>query len=224
MSFLNNIESQSKLHKRILSAVILAPMALWILISGGLFFKVTMSVLTVIMLYEFYTMSKNVLLTDSQKVKYASIACAMIVIPMLILIKQRTLLEDGLLLMVWLLVSVWASDIGAYFVGLKFRGPKLAPKISPNKTWSGLCGACISTIVVGYIFQFFYSEASINFGIAGLFLGLVAQAGDLFESQIKRNFNAKDSGNIIPGHGGLLDRMDSILASSYYLLLVILVS
>jgi phosphatidate cytidylyltransferase len=114
-----------------------------------------------------------------------------------------------------LLVAVWATDSFAYFAGRKFGGAKLAPKISPNKTWSGLAGGVVgSALTTGLLAWIFDFEAAGAYVIIGAALAVVAQMGDLFESFMKRRAGVKDSGTIIPGHGGLLDRIDGILTAA----------
>lgn len=224
MKLINKFDPEGKLNKRILSALVLAPIAIGILVLGGMLFKIAVVLLTGAMLYEFYNMVLGTKPSESQKIKFALLAVAFIVIPMSILSKLRTTLPDGLVVTSWLLASIWASDIAAYFIGLKFRGPKLAPTISPSKTWSGFFGACTATILVGYIFEIIFGHESIHYSSAGILLGAIAQAGDLFESNLKRKFGVKDSGNLIPGHGGLLDRTDSLLSSLYYILLILIIT
>ena len=112
------------------------------------------------------------------------------------------------------IVAVAATDIGAYFTGKAFGGPKLAPRISPKKTWAGLIGgivcAALLTMGMGRIFGFpAWLGAALGAGLA-----VISQLGDLFESAIKRRFGVKDSGDIIPGHGGLFDRVDGHLAAA----------
>jgi phosphatidate cytidylyltransferase len=112
------------------------------------------------------------------------------------------------------IVAVAATDIGAYFTGKAFGGPKLAPKISPKKTWAGLVGGMISasflTMGMGLFLGFpIWLGAALGTGLA-----VISQLGDLFESAIKRRFGVKDSGGIIPGHGGLFDRVDGHLAAA----------
>jgi phosphatidate cytidylyltransferase len=109
---------------------------------------------------------------------------------------------------------VWASDAAAYFVGRALRGPRLLPSESPNKTWSGAAGAVIACGVCGY-FASGIQQADLGIWImTGIAISIVAQAGDLFESGLKRRFKVKDSGTILPGHGGLLDRVDGLGAVS----------
>ncbi len=121
----------------------------------------------------------------------------------------------GLVGIFWLLFVVWGTDTGAYFAGRTFGGPKLAPRFSPNKTWSGLIGGAVVAGVVGAIASQWLPAIPFWFLVLGsAALAAVAQAGDLFESSLKRKFGAKDASNLIPGHGGLLDRVDGLLAAS----------
>lgn len=113
----------------------------------------------------------------------------------------------------WVVAVVWATDIGAYFLGKLAGGIKLAPRISPGKTWSGLiggmCWAAVASAGMGLVF-----EQGATFGLAaiGVVLAIVAQMGDLLESAAKRDAGVKDSGHLIPGHGGVLDRIDGLVA------------
>ncbi len=112
--------------------------------------------------------------------------------------------------------TVVAVDIWAYFAGRKFGGPKIAPAISPSKTWSGLAGGMAGATVVLYLTH----PADWRFALAGPPLAIVAQAGDFFESWMKRRAGVKDSGRLIPGHGGLFDRVDGLLAVCFIIGLV----
>ncbi len=119
----------------------------------------------------------------------------------------------GLWAVVWLFAVVWATDIAAYFAGRTFGGPKLAPRFSPNKTWSGLAGGVIAAAAAGYAVSLQIGEGSAL--LLALFSGLmavVAQAGDLLESALKRHVGVKDSSQLIPGHGGMMDRLDGLVA------------
>ena len=137
----------------------------------------------------------------------------------------RSELDNGLLVVMWILLLVWAADCGAYAVGRIVGGPKLAPNISPNKTWSGLAGCIISASVAGAIVA--YGAVLENFYelivLSGL-IGLISQLGDLMESAVKRHYGVKDSGNLIPGHGGMLDRVDALLAAIIAVVLISLIS
>ncbi|ARW19849.1 Phosphatidate cytidylyltransferase [Pediococcus pentosaceus] len=119
----------------------------------------------------------------------------------------------GLGMLMYLLLTVWSTDSGAYLVGRKIGKTKLAPQISPNKTWEGSIGGTVVAIIVGIIFSV---TGLIHFGILAtilmtLFLSIAGQLGDLVESSLKRYYGVKDSGRILPGHGGILDRFDSLL-------------
>jgi phosphatidate cytidylyltransferase len=113
-------------------------------------------------------------------------------------------------LVFWLMLVTWSTDIFAYFAGRAIGGPKLAPRISPNKTWAGLVGGVAGAAVVGAFTAIWFGLGS-PFTWAGAFMGVIAQGGDLYESWLKRRAGVKDSGTILPGHGGALDRLDGLL-------------
>jgi phosphatidate cytidylyltransferase len=114
-------------------------------------------------------------------------------------------------LVFWVFVVTWATDIFAYFAGRAIGGPKLAPRISPNKTWAGLIGGVAGAALGGWLMARAF-EMEPLFLWLGAPMGAVAQAGDLFESWAKRRAGVKDSGTLLPGHGGVLDRLDGLLA------------
>jgi phosphatidate cytidylyltransferase len=115
-------------------------------------------------------------------------------------------------LMLWLVVLVWAVDIGAYVAGRLIGGPRLAPGVSPNKTWAGLAGGVglAAATSAGFAGANGHSHL-LSPAALGALLGCTAQAGDLAESWVKRRFGVKDTSGLIPGHGGLLDRVDGLL-------------
>lgn len=137
-------------------------------------------------------------------------------VPGLLLIGLRADAECGRLTLVWLLAIVWASDIGAYFVGRALGGPKLAPLISPNKTWAGFAGGLAGAMLTGTAVASFAASglSAARLALLGAAVGLATQAGDLAESWMKRRLGVKDTGGLIPGHGGLLDRVDGLLAAT----------
>jgi phosphatidate cytidylyltransferase len=134
----------------------------------------------------------------------------------LALIELRHDGEAGRGNVLFLFLVVWASDIGAYMAGRAFGGPKLAPTISPNKTWSGALGGMACAMLVGGACALAFTPGASMFAIAVvvLLVGTASQAGDLLESAIKRHFKVKDTSSLIPGHGGLLDRLDGVLAAA----------
>lgn len=134
-----------------------------------------------------------------------------ILLPVLSLVWLRERSGD---LLLWLLLVVWATDIGAYAVGKAVGGPKLAARISPNKTWAGLIGGVAASAVVGTLMAPICGTPAVVLAALSAVMAVVAQAGDLGESWVKRRFGVKDSSAIIPGHGGVLDRVDGLLAAA----------
>ena len=132
--------------------------------------------------------------------------------------------EDGFLAVVVLFVIVWTTDVGAYFVGRAVGGPKLMPQVSPNKTWAGALGGMGAAVIVAVAVAKAVALTNL-FAIAMLavVLSVCAQGGDLFESVLKRRFGAKDSSRLIPGHGGLMDRLDGFVTASVAAVLIGLV-
>lgn len=131
----------------------------------------------------------------------------------------------GPYIVLWFVFLVWGVDIGGYLVGSTVKGPKLAPKISPNKTWSGLLGGVLLSVLVSYGVLAFFKvniEVAKYYLIMAAILAVIAQIGDLIESSIKRRLGVKDSSNLIPGHGGIFDRIDGLIfaAPFAYLMLI----
>jgi len=115
--------------------------------------------------------------------------------------------------LLWLLAVVWATDIGAYAVGRTFGGPRLAPRWSPRKTWAGLAGGTVCAALTGWATAIWLGiSPGLPLAVVSAGLAIVGQFGDLAESVAKRRFGVKDSSGLIPGHGGLLDRLDGLLA------------
>ncbi len=142
---------------------------------------------------------------------WSAIGLVYVVVPGIALIWLRDTL--GLETIVWIFIVVWATDIGAYFAGRGLGGPRLAPRISPNKTWSGLVGGIACAAAAGAATAAFLGlSAPPMLALLSAVLAVVAQCCDLFESRVKRRVHDKDSGTLIPGHGGLLDRIDGLMA------------
>jgi phosphatidate cytidylyltransferase len=121
----------------------------------------------------------------------------------------------GRLTIIWLLVVVSLTDIGGYLAGKSIGGPRLAPRISPNKTWAGFAGGTALAAAAGAAFIFLNPNGSaLRLGLAAVGISIASQLGDLLESAIKRHFAVKDSGSIIPGHGGVFDRFDGLLLAA----------
>lgn len=123
--------------------------------------------------------------------------------------------QDGLLATLWLFAVVWSTDIAAFFAGRTFGGPKLAPSLSPKKTWSGAIGGALAAIVAGVAVAAAGGVETLwPVALVGFIATVASQIGDLFESGVKRAYGAKDSSQLIPGHGGLMDRLDGFLVAS----------
>ncbi len=204
------MEKLTTLHKRILSALVLGPLTLWIIYLGGYPFLGFIVLGSLLSLYEFYGMERQGKKFLPMMVLWTiyTLICAAA------FIQLRLNFADGLYLVLAVMVTVWACDIGAYVVGKNVGGPKLVPVLSPKKTWSGLIGGMICSGLTLMLLDMWHDSFSVHHVfvfLTGVILGAVGQAGDLLISSIKRRVGVKDTGHIIPGHGGVLDRIDSLL-------------
>lgn len=217
-NFINRLK-KNNIVSRSISAAVLIPVVLFIVYAGGFIYFASILSCFVIMMKEWRDMYSNKLKNKITIIKMLTtkpwfiLGSLYIFISSMFMLFIRLLPEDGMNITFWLLFCVWGTDIGAYFAGIKFGGPKVAPKISPNKTWAGLIGAVITSSIIGYLFSLIYNDPFPYF-IGSVLLPIISQAGDFLESAVKRHFEVKDSGTLIPGHGGLLDRMDGLLSSS----------
>jgi phosphatidate cytidylyltransferase len=192
---------------RIISAIVLAPVALTVAYLGGWVFALFWGLAALAVLWEWTKLVTGPAWTLAG-IFYAG---ALLVAPLVL----RHDAELGFLAMVLLFAIVWTTDIFGYFAGRAFGGPKLIPAISPKKTWSGAVAGTLGAMVVAVLVASFFG--SFNRGaIAGiaLLLSVVSQLGDLLESWIKRRFGAKDASQLIPGHGGVMDRLDGFWAAA----------
>jgi phosphatidate cytidylyltransferase len=152
---------------------------------------------------------------------WIGLGAAYLALPALALVWLRGLPQFGLQIVVWLLAVVWTTDILAYLVGRTVGGPRLAPSISPGKTWSGLCGGVVAAALAGGVTAWAIGSERVAqaAGLGGL-LAIISQIGDLIESTLKRRAGVKDSGTLIPGHGGVLDRLDGLILAAPVLALL----
>jgi phosphatidate cytidylyltransferase len=191
---------------RLLSAAVLGPLLLAAVWYGYPWIDLVAALAAPIMIFEWTRLTRGNPALRLLAWLYALAA----VVALLWLRHQPTLGRETL---IWILVCIWATDIGAYFVGRAAGGAKLAPRISPGKTWSGLIGgmawAAMASAAVGYAFGL---GETVPLAVIGAGLAVVGQLGDLLESAAKRRAGVKDSGRLIPGHGGLLDRVDGLIA------------
>lgn len=146
---------------------------------------------------------------------WAFVGVPYVALPVLSLVVLRTDAEFGFLAVVWLFAVVWTADTAAYAAGRTIGGRKLAPAISPGKTWAGLIGAVVGAGLAGGVVATAAGlPALAPVVLIGAGLGIIEQAGDLFESAVKRHYGLKDSGKLIPGHGGMMDRADGLVAAA----------
>lgn len=209
----------NNLTLRVISAIFLLPIVIFPTIIGGRFFDALLILIGIIMAIEWKGITT--LKTNENQIKWDLIGVLYIVIPVLCLIELRSA-KNGLDAILFLFIVIWSTDIGAYFTGKTIGGPKIAPKISPKKTWSGLIGGVILAIITSRFFIDFSDFNNFATSIpAVVFLSVFSQVGDFTESALKRYFNVKDSGALIPGHGGFLDRCDGLLfaAPLFYILI-----
>lgn len=244
-------------QNRILSGLVLAPIAIGAFVAGGWVFDGLVAIAAMLMSWEWVRIAGNgvygatglvvsaiVLAAIAAWIAGAAeyvlaltvlgvIACLMIgrreagrdvwwtavgIVPITVAACSLMDLRDGpsgLYHVLWLVGAVWATDIGAYVAGKLIGGPRLAPRISPNKTWAGLAGGMVLAglwgTAFGYATETTGSGAIIAMSVA---LAPISQAGDLGISVLKRRFGVKDASHIIPGHGGVLDRCDGLLLAS----------
>lgn len=144
---------------------------------------------------------------------HAGAGVAYLAVPAISVVWLRA--DSGAWAVLWLFLVIWATDSAAYFAGRAIGGPRLAPRLSPNKTWSGLAGGVGAAAAVGVAVGSLVSTVSpITLAAMGGLLGVVGQIGDLLESALKRMFHAKDTSQVIPGHGGVLDRIDGLVSAA----------
>ena len=208
-----SLKSLSNLEQRVLSSLILVPIILYaIFISEGLFLLLIIAI-AILASFEWINLIKS---ADNQK-KWLLIGFFYILVPIYAILEIRFIDRNMIL---WMFFVVWSTDIFAYFIGKNIGGPKLIPSISPNKTWSGLIGGIIAASIIGALSTLMFEGSIVFFSIISALLAIIAQIGDFFESKIKRIFKVKDSGNIIPGHGGILDRIDGLMFVAPIILII----
>jgi len=247
---------QSELRMRVLSAAVLAPVALAAELAGGLAFAALVTIMAAIAFWEWTAMTGA---SESLPVRALAFAClaaglmavsfnatdwavgllalpaflalaagflfgparwlgfgiVYVALPCAALIVLRQAEPHGWAAVLFVLFVVWATDIAAYFGGRSLGGPKLWARVSPKKTWSGALSGLAAGVVAGGLVIWLADAGRISTGLLlAAPLSIAAQAGDLMESAVKRHFDVKDSGQIIPGHGGVLDRVDGLFAAA----------
>lgn len=192
---------------RAVSAVVMAVPAIAAVYFGPPWFTALIVAAAIAMAWEWSRMCNRHPLWLAVGAIYIAVPCG-------ILIWLRQDQQAGMITILWLFSLVWCADIGAYIAGRAIGGPKLAPRISPNKTWAGFIGGVSIASVVSGIFGHLWEGDIITLFLWGAVIAIASQAGDLLESAAKRHFNVKDSSSLIPGHGGVLDRVDALITAS----------
>ena len=224
-----------RFYKRFISALILGPLTIGLFIIGGIPFYILIGVISGFALAEWISLSRKLETMDALLFGFTGV--------LYIVVSFSCFLMLPPYLNLLFVLGVWGSDIGAYFVGKKFGRIKVFPTISPNKTEAGFLGACLTpaiiSVVLALILNMFFPVSEINycalkltflgddfainpflffdyFALFSLFfmVGIAGQAGDLMISAFKRKVDVKDTGSLIPGHGGILDRIDALLFAS----------
>ena len=194
----------NELFVRTLTAAILIALALITAVKGGMLFAVFVAAVATAIYYEWMRIVRG------WGAVWSVGGFVYALLPALALLWVRERDEHGLVLLVWVFLVTWSTDIGAYFAGRSFGRRKLAPSISPGKTVEGLYGGVTAAALIGGTWALWTDLGRPLLVLAPLF-ALAAQGGDLFESAMKRRAGVKDSGTWLPGHGGVLDRLDGLI-------------
>ena len=198
------------LSVRLASSLVLAPLALAAAWFGGAVFLIFWAGAALIIGWEWIKLVAPA--RDPLPWRVAGMIYAAIVFMAPVLLRADV--NNGFVALVFLFAIVWMTDIMGYVVGRAFGGPKLWPAVSPNKTRSGAIGGMAGALAAGIVIAAALSLAVLPIAILSVILSMMAQAGDLFESAIKRRFGAKDTSHLIPGHGGLMDRLDGFITAA----------
>ena len=194
----------SEFATRGITALALMLIALMAAVVGGYYFALLVAAVATAMFYEWTRIAKG------WGWSWAIGGFVYALVPAISLLWIRDRADNGLALLLWVFIVTWSVDIGAYLAGRRFGKRKLAPAISPGKTWEGLYGGIVAATLLGAIWVYATGLDIVLLAAAPIFAA-GAQAGDLFESWMKRRAGVKDSGNWLPGHGGVLDRLDGLV-------------
>ena len=194
----------SELIIRVVAGIVLVAVAIAAVVSGGYYFAVLVAACATAVFYEWTRITRG----WGAGWYIGGFAYALVAALALLWIRDRA--DNGMALVMWVFAVVWSTDIGAYVAGRAIGGAKLAPAVSPNKTWAGFHGGMAAATVVGGLWVYVAGLSPAYLVLAPLF-SVAAQAGDLFESWMKRRAGVKDLGNLLPGHGGVFDRLDGLI-------------
>lgn len=208
------VRKTSELKSRVAAGAVMAAVALLAAWIGGVPFQLFWLAAAVGIFVEWWKLTGRNLGWKVPGIFYAALAFAAPVV-------LRMDAEYGLAAVLWLFAVVWVSDIMAYAFGRTLGGPKLWPRVSPKKTWSGFLGGTVCAVAAATgVAAAFGAPNLVAVAIVSLGAAVVSQGGDLFESSLKRHFGVKDSGKLIPGHGGLMDRLDGFVLAGGFALLI----
>jgi phosphatidate cytidylyltransferase len=199
--------ASSDLPKRVASGAAMAVLALGVAWIGGIVFVMFWAAAAALIVWEWVRITQRPLWVVPGLV-YAGIAFAGPVV-------LRDDPQFGLVAILFLFAVVWATDILGYVVGRLVGGPKLWPAVSPKKTWSGAIGGTVGAALAGAVVAQLNALALVPVAMLAVVLSVAAQAGDLMESALKRRFNVKDASQLIPGHGGVMDRLDGFIMAAF---------
>ncbi len=211
----NPAAKSSDLKLRALSATVMVAIAALSFVAGGLPFSIFVGLVGLWAVWEWWELATKIAQSWWGRAIWLAIGAAYVGGAVILLIVMRNN-QDTEILVLGLIGVVIATDVGAYFAGRTIGGPKIAPSISPSKTWAGLAGgmaaAGLFTAALAIWLSRVFSMKEVVLAVAfGAVLAIVAQMGDFFESWMKRKAGVKDSGSMIPGHGGVLDRIDGLI-------------
>jgi phosphatidate cytidylyltransferase len=201
----------NELTLRVLSALVIVPVAVALIWTGGWLLDILLAAAVFAMLVEWQRLS-NALPPKGRALTRG--AGAFLIVLAGLAAHELRMADYGLDLLAWLVLVVVVTDIGAYIAGRSIGGPKLAPTISPNKTWAGLLGGMTAAVLATVACGLWADDLTGEILVAAALISAIAQMGDLSESWAKRRAGVKDAGSLIPGHGGVLDRLDGFLTAT----------
>ena len=217
---------RSNIFKRFITSLVLAPTLIYVILQGSFLFDLFLGIVCIISLYEIIMIVKyNRYFSLFYSIVWI-LATSLYIGGSLISLKYIRSYDQGYMI-IMLFLSIWTFDSSAYFIGSLIGGPKLLKKISPKKTWSGFIAGTLCTVFMSIftmVLLLHHPLISLNTMRVGILfggIGIIGQIGDLIESYFKRSFHVKNSGFILPGHGGVLDRLDSMFLSSIILYILL---
>lgn len=210
----------SNVIKRMLVALILIPITIWVVIQPDYFMRFVIGI-GMVMLLEYYPIVRILAKNNLSQFCMLLVVGAIVIIEMVLSMIMIRYGMAGLRWSIWLIGSVWATDIGAYIIGKRYGRNYIAPTISPKKSWEGLGGAMLASVLFSCGMCYVYVGSHYHYYfLLGLGITIIAQMGDFLESYVKRRSGVKDSGTLLPGHGGVWDRIDGFIFTAPIVLMM----